>query len=203
MKYLVGIDEVGRGPLAGPVCIGLCKFLKKNQRKIWKIIKDVKDSKKLSESERHLWLRQMKDLRGAGVISYHTSFVSHKIIDERGIAFAIRLATKRTIAKARLTPNNCEILLDGSIYAPKEFKNQKTIIKGDEKEPIIALASIVAKVRRDNRMKKLAKTYPGYGFEIHKGYGTKSHILALQKLGPSDIHRRSFITRLPNVNLAG
>lgn len=194
--WLVGIDEVGRGPLAGPVCIGLCKFLKKNQRKIWKIIKDVKDSKKLSETERHLWLRQMKALRSAGMISYYTSFVSHKIIDEKGIAFAIRLAIKRTIAKAKLKPKNCQILLDGSIYAPKEFTEQKTIIKGDEKEPLIALASIVAKVRRDNRMKKLAKKYSGYGFEIHKGYGTKSHINALKKLGPCDIHRRTFIGKI-------
>ena len=193
MKWLVGIDEVGRGPLAGPVCIGLCMAKTPDYKKIWKIIKNVKDSKKLSEGERHLWLRQIKDLSSIGALSYHTSFVSHKIIDRKGIAYAVRLAIKRTIKKAELNPKNCEIRLDGSIYAPKEFKNQKTIIKGDEKEPIIALASIVAKVRRDNRMKKLAKKYPGYGFEIHKGYGTKSHIKALKKLGPSDIHRQTFI----------
>ncbi|HEY9584070.1 MAG TPA: ribonuclease HII, partial [Candidatus Paceibacterota bacterium] len=128
--------------------------------------------------------------------SYYTSFVSHKIIDRQGIAYAIRLAIKRTIKKAGLRPDNCEIRLDGSIYASKEFKNQKTIIKGDEKEPIIALASIIAKVRRDNRMKRLAKKYSGYGFEIHKGYGTKNHIKAVKKLGPSEIHRRTFISKI-------
>jgi ribonuclease HII len=194
--WLIGIDEVGRGPLAGPVCIGLCKFPAGKRRKIWKIIEGVKDSKKLSEAERHFWSRQMKALSTAGMISYHTSFVSHAIIDRKGIAKAVRLAIKRTIKKAELEPKKCEILLDGSLRAPKEFKNQKTIIKGDEKEPIIALASIVAKVRRDNRMKKLAKKYPGYGFEIHKGYGTKEHIRALKKLGPSDIHRQSFIAKI-------
>lgn len=196
MKYIVGIDEVGRGPLAGPVCIGLCVAPAQKSHVIWKILKGVKDSKKLSEVERHLWLSQMNDLQNAGAISYFTSFVSNSIIDRKGIAYAVRLAIKRTIEKAKLDPKNCEIRLDGSIYAPKEFLNQKTIIKGDEKEPIIALASIVAKVRRDNRMKRLAKKYPGYGFEIHKGYGTNKHIKALKKYGPSDIHRRSFIAKI-------
>ncbi len=196
MKYFVGIDEVGRGPLAGPVCIGLCILPKNKLKAVWSIIKDVKDSKQLSEIERNLWLRKMKDLRNAGAIDYYVSFVSHKIIDRNGIAGAIRLAIKKTITKAKLKTNYCEIFLDGSLYAPKEFKNQKTIIKGDEKVPIIALASIVAKVRRDERMKKLAKKYPGYDFEINKGYGTKNHIKALKKLGPSGIHRRSFISKI-------
>ena len=196
MRWIVGIDEVGRGPLAGPVCVGLCKAPAKKNHKVWKIIKNVKDSKQLSEEARHFWVKRMKDLASAGFISYYTSFVSHKIIDDRGIAYAIKLAIKRTIKKAKLNPENCEIRLDGSIYAPKEFKNQKTIIKGDEKEPIIALASIVAKVRRDNRMKKLAKKYPGYNFEIHKGYGTKKHIKALKKLGLTDIHRKSFTAKI-------
>ena len=192
MKFIVGIDEVGRGPLAGPVCIGLCMAKTPDYKKIWKIIRDVKDSKKLSEGERHLWLRQIKDLSNIGMISYDTSFVSHAIIDRKGIAYAVRLAIKRTIKKAELNPKNCEIRLDGSIYAPKEFKNQKTIIKGDEKDVFIACASIVAKVSRDNLMCKLALKYPQYNFETHKGYGTLLHRHLIKKLGLSEIHRKSF-----------
>lgn len=202
MKWLIGIDEVGRGPLAGPVCIGLCMAPKTKNNRIWKIIEGVKDSKKLTSPERRFWLKQLKILSYTGAISYHTSFVSHKIIDRRGIAYALQLAIKRTIKKARLNPKNCEIRLDGSIYAPKEFKNQKTIIKGDEREPIIAVASIVAKVRRDSYLEKLSKKYPDYGFEIHKGYGTKKHIEALKKFGSSDIHRQSFIAKIMALNKA-
>jgi ribonuclease HII len=88
------------------------------------------------------------------------------------------------------------ILLDGSLYAPKEFKKQKTIIKGDEKEPAIGLASIVAKVTRDRYMLKMAGKHPLYGFENHVGYGTKKHYLAIKKHGMTDIHRKSFLKRV-------
>lgn len=196
MRYIVGIDEVGRGPLAGPVCVGLCLTETSNYRKIWKIIKDIKDSKKLSEGERYLWLRDIKTLSDTGMISYYTAFISNKIIDKKGIAYSIRSAIKKLIKKAKLNPKNCEVRLDGSLYMPKEFKNQKTIIKGDEKEPIIAIASIVAKIQRDELMKKLARKYPDYGFEIHKGYGTKNHIKMIKKLGPSPVHRKTFISKI-------
>jgi ribonuclease HII len=83
--------------------------------------------------------------------------------------------------------------LDGGLYAPEEFYHQETLIKGDEREPVIALASIVAKVHRDRLMERMADQYPGYGFDMHKGYGTNEHYKALRKLGPSPLHRLSFI----------
>jgi ribonuclease HII len=98
------------------------------------------------------------------------------------------------LAKQKALSLQSNILLDGALKAPDRFVFQKTIIKGDEKEPLIACASIVAKVTRDRLMKKLAKKYPGYAFEIHKGYGTKKHREFIQKLGLSKIHRKSFIS---------
>lgn len=193
MKWLVGIDEVGRGPLAGPVTLGLFMTSSNKKLPIWKILKKAKDSKALSEKQRNEWFKKIKILAKGGEIKFFTSSVGNKIIDKIGIAGAVRLAIKRVVKKTELKPTNCEILLDGSLRAPSKFKNQKTIIKGDEKKPIIALASIVAKVRRDKRMRKLAKIYPRYHFEENVGYGTAEHIKALKKWGFSTIHRRSFI----------
>ena len=95
-----------------------------------------------------------------------------------------------------MDPQTCLVLLDGGLKAPREFIYQKTIIKGDEKELSISLASIAAKVTRDAYMTKLAKKYPAYGFEIHKGYGTKKHREAIKKHGPSEVHRMSFLGRI-------
>jgi len=93
----------------------------------------------------------------------------------------------------KINPKKCKVLLDGGLKAPEEYIDQKTIIKGDEKKMIIALASIYAKVMRDRKMVKFGKEYPEYGFEIHKGYGTKKHYEAIGKYGLSNIHRRSYI----------
>nr|MCX6701824.1 ribonuclease HII [Candidatus Zambryskibacteria bacterium] len=202
MKYIVGIDEVGRGPLAGPVtiCVIACDIklytkLKKNRQ----LPPLGKDSKKLSQFNRQKYARTLKaiiqglplDKKYIG-LAYVVVNVSNKIIDEKGISFAIKKAISQGIKKLRLNPKNCQILLDGGLKAPKEFKKQKTIIKGDEREKIIAWASILAKVTRDALMCRLAKKYSQYGFEIHKGYGTLNHRKYIKKYGLSNIHRKSF-----------
>lgn len=190
--FRIGIDEVGRGPLAGPVAVCAlmacahfdpCRF------------KDVRDSKKLSELQRNEWYKIIRSERKRGALKFSTAFVSHTFIDAYGISFALKTAVKRALSRLKAAPGKCKILLDGSLYAPKEFKNQKTIIKGDETVLLISLASIVAKVERDRRMKIFAKKIPQYGFEVHKGYGTAFHRECLAKFGPSPIHRLSFLSR--------
>jgi len=187
-KFIIGIDEVGRGPLAGPVAVGaVCAT-----RKIFRQFRMIKESKQLSERQREEWCGRIS--RSVGdELRFAVSFVSPSIIDQKGITFAIRLALSRSLAKLHVPPNACEVLLDGGLYAPKKYRRQETIIHGDARETVIAMASVVAKVLRDRRMVQLHKKYPEYGFAAHKGYGTKAHYRALQKHGPSAIHRKSFL----------
>ena len=119
--------------------------------------------------------------------------VHAETIDQKGITHAIRLSIKRCLKRCKVDPRVTRVLLDGSLKAPEEFMYQETIIKGDQKEKVISLASIMAKVTRDQWMKKEALKYPEYGFEIHKGYGTKKHRENIKKKGLSPIHRKSFL----------
>lgn len=198
-KFLIGIDEVGRGPIAGPVAVGALVFLDK---KASKFLFGARDSKKISESKREEWYLKILEAKKMGLIDFKVSFSSNKIIDKKGITFAIKNCLKRSISQLKdndskkIMPEKCRVLLDGGLKAPPNFKNQETIIKGDDKELVISLASIVAKVTRDRYMKKISKTYSKYGFEIHKGYGTFSHYKALKNIGISDIHRVSFLKGL-------
>jgi len=154
----------------------------------------IKDSKKLSAKQREAWFAEIKKWKTEGKCDFALTYISAKEIDKIGIAPAIKKALEKSLLT--LNPNKkTTILLDGGLKAPKEFINQKTIIKGDEKEVAIALASIVAKVSRDALMKKHAKKYPNYGFEIHKGYGTKKHYEALDKHGFTLLHRATFLKK--------
>lgn len=189
MKGILGIDEAGRGPLAGPVSIGAV-YIQKN-RKI--PLQGLRDSKQLSEEKREEWFRRIQEWQKEGRLQYAVTLVSQGVIDAKGISFAIQKGVASNLQKLRANPKSTEVLLDGSLKAPKEYINQKTIIKGDEKIPVISLASIVAKVTRDRAMKKLGKKYPEYRFEIHKGYGTFAHRKAIQKYGPCPIHRKTFL----------
>jgi ribonuclease HII len=198
MKYVVGIDEVGRGPLAGPVtvCIVMCE---ENTYKILKRNKNLplagKDSKKLREKDREKYEKVLKILAKEKKIFFSVNHVSNKIIDKKGISFCIKHAILLGFKKLKVDPANARVLLDGGLRAPAEFTFQKTIIKGDEKEQIIAWSSILAKVSRDDLMRKIGLKYLGYSFGIHKGYGTKTHRTAIQTLGLSDFHRKSFCTK--------
>lgn len=186
-KYIIGIDEVGRGPIAGPVAV--CALLLP-KRLSWRNFKGLKDSKKLTSRKREIWFSRVCDMRD---ISYAVSFVHQSTIDSRGIMFAIRTALKRSLRKLDVKVKDCLVLLDGGLYAPEEFIYQKTIIKGDEKECAIALASVMAKVIRDKKMVRFSKKYPEYGFNFHKGYGTKMHYECINTYGVCDIHRKSFL----------
>lgn len=198
MKFLVGIDEAGRGPLAGPVAVAAFCIPHTLRHQVSDIFPDgiVRDSKKLTPEARERIFRMLADARRRGSIAYTVSFSSARVIDRRGIVHAITRALTRAIDSLGVAPDECRILLDGGLKAPPEFLSQKTIIKGDEREAVIALASVVAKVSRDRRMRALAKRYPAYGFDLHKGYGTRAHYQKLRTHGLSPVHRRSFLKTL-------
>lgn len=203
-SYIIGIDEVGRGPLAGPVTICALliptgfvhKLLHPREGKL----KGVRDSKQLSAEQRKEWHKKINTERKAGRLNFVLRSARAETIDKKGIATCVRQAIASALKKLgkdhSFKSHQVQILLDGSLYAPAHFKNQKTIIRGDESEPIIALASIVAKVKRDTYMRKMSKLFPAYSFDIHKGYGTSVHRNAIKKHGPCELHRTSFITKI-------
>ncbi len=189
MKATIGIDEVGRGPLAGPVAV--CAFYCKQSLPV----RGIRDSKKLTRAQREMWYAKIKIWQKEGKCDFSVVMVSAKTIDTIGIAPAIRRALSKALLSVAID-TNVTVLLDGGLKAPSEFKKQKTIIKGDESEPAISLASIAAKVTRDRHMTRLAKKFPEYGFDRHVGYGTAAHYSAIKKHGMCDLHRRSFLKRL-------
>ncbi len=191
MKTVVGIDEAGRGPLAGPLCVGCVAV--RSLAKVSKAFPKIRDSKKLSPKQREVWFGEIKQLQNDGALIYTSVFVSARSIDARGMSHALKVGIARALSKISVS-TKARVLLDGGIHAPNEFRNQTTIIKGDEKELPIALASIVAKVTRDAHMILRARQYPKYAFETHKGYGTRRHMQAIRKNGLSPIHRRTFCT---------
>ncbi len=193
MKYLIGIDEVGRGPIAGPVAVGAFIFLTKEASRFFK---GVKESKQLSETKREEWFTKIQEAHKQGLINFAVTFQSEKVIDTKGISFAIKKSLATSLAKLEIDPAKAEVLLDGGLKAPPEYTNQKTIIKGDAKETVIALASICAKVLRDRKMVKYSKKYKEYSFEINKGYGTRGHYEAIKRFGMAALHRRSFCKRI-------
>jgi len=186
-KFLVGIDEVGRGALAGPIVIGAAAGFWNRENK--KLLKGIRDSKKLTPKQREEWFRKLK----MGNLALATVSISNKLIDKKGISWTLKIGAARIFKKIKKKPDL--VLLDGGLKAPKQYK-QKTIIKGDDKIPLISAASIYAKVRRDRLMVKLDGKYP-YGFKDHKGYGTKKHYQNIRKNGLSRLHRRSFLKFYP------
>lgn len=191
--HIVGIDEAGRGPLAGPVAVGGVRIKEGFEKKFFK---GIRDSKQLSAEERELWFSLAQEAKRRGELDFAVSLVSERIIDKRGIAYAIRLGIKRVLASLDISYTESQIFLDGGISAPEEFVHQVTVIRGDEKIPIVSLASICAKVVRDRRMVRLAKKFPEYNFDTHKGYATRMHREALKKHGPIELHRKSFLKNL-------
>ena len=187
---MLGVDEAGRGPLAGPVAVGVVAVPEGFD--VAREFIDVADSKKLSEKRREKMFTLLEERAKAGDVRFTVEFESAETIDIEGIATAVRRALWRGVNA--LAPDSAlvHILLDGALRAPPEYA-QETIINGDELIPIISLASIAAKVTRDRLMVEFATKYPLYGFEKHKGYGTSFHYEMLKEYGLCDIHRRSFI----------
>jgi ribonuclease HII len=189
IEWIIGIDEAGRGPIAGPVSVGGVLIPADFDAAF---CVGIKDSKQLSAQLREEWFAKMHDHPSVHI---SVSLVGPDHIDKRGIVHAIKTAMRRVLTDLSedIDPTTILVLLDGSLYAPRIYVHQETIIKGDEKVPVISMASIAAKVTRDRHMVKLAKKYPEYRFDKHKGYGTENHYKMLQEHGPSKMHRSSFI----------
>ncbi|MEK9131327.1 MAG: ribonuclease HII [Patescibacteria group bacterium] len=200
IRYIVGIDEVGRGPIAGPVAVGACSVPADFD---FSFCRGIRDSKKLTARGREEWEKKIMYAQEEGKLLYAVAFVSSKAIDTKGLSYAIKKALATSLRKVTTDPKYTQVLLDGGLKAPAEFIYQKTIVKGDEKEPVISLASIVAKVTRDRHMVKLSKQYPHYDFHVHKGYGTRAHYQKLKRYGLSPEHRRSFLKGLKDVDKSG
>lgn len=190
--YVIGVDEAGRGPLAGPVSVGIACV---SPQFDWNLLSGVNDSKQLTERKREEIYTRTRELSQAGLLEYSVSLVSARVIDRIGITAAVRLGIKRCFDRLAKDPSTVSVKLDGLLKAPSEYMLQETIVKGDQKEKVIGLASIMAKVTRDRYMVRKGKEFPLYGFEVHKGYGTQKHITAIKQYGVSDFHRRSFTLR--------
>ncbi len=180
--WICGIDEAGRGPLAGPVAAGAAILPKDCQ------ILYLNDSKKLSESRREELFLEIQEK----AIAWSVGIVGPERIDEINILQATYEAMRQAIAKLDPAP---QVLLNDAVTIPGMMIPQVPIIKGDAKSVSIAAASILAKVTRDHMMEEYDKEYPEYGFAKHKGYGTQAHIAAIKEFGPTPIHRRTFITK--------
>ena len=187
---MLGVDEAGRGPLAGPVAVGVVAVPEGFDVALE--FPGVADSKKLSEKKREKIFEMLETRVAQGDTRFVVEFESSETIDREGIVTAVRHALSRGVNV--LAPDSAlvRVQLDGALRAPPEYA-QETIINGDELIPIISLASIAAKVKRDRLMTELALRYPLYGFEKHKGYGTRAHYEMLKEHGPCAIHRRSFL----------
>ena len=184
--YICGIDEAGRGPLAGPVVAAAAVLPKDCQ------IFYLNDSKKLSEKKRDLLFDEIKEK----AVAYGIGIVSPQVIDEINILQATYEAMRQAISQLNVIP---EILLNDAVTIPGVDIIQVPIVKGDAKSVSIAAASILAKVTRDRMMMEYDQIYPEYGFAKHKGYGTAAHIAALKEYGPCPIHRRTFIKKFVTV----
>lgn len=182
-RLIAGIDEVGRGPLAGPVAAAAVMA----GRGVRFPHGRIRDSKQLSAKQREEIFEQ---IRQAPEIEWRLCFVWPKIIDRMNIFAATQAAWRGALNKLSRPPNF--LFLDGNAALPRIKIEQKAVVKGDEKILLLAVASIMAKVSRDRLMDKLAEKFPQYGFERHKGYGTKEHLEKLTKYGPCELHRKSF-----------
>ena len=190
---MVGIDEAGRGPLAGPVAVGVVCVPKGFN---WRLLPGVGDSKQISPKNRSAIFRGARALKRQGKLDFAVSLVAASIIDRDGITRSVAIGIERGMARLKLRAAEVEVQLDGLLTAPVRFKRQRTIVGGDAKMKIIGLASILAKVTRDAYMVRIARYHPNYGLDLHKGYGTKMHRDVIKRYGPSKIHRRTFLRKI-------
>src|SRR3989344_3696555 len=190
MRFVLGVDETGRGTLSGPVAVGIVAVPERFH--ISREFPMLADSKQMTPLGRERLFKLMRTRMREGDLKFCVRFTSAARVDAWGISRAVASATSRGVRQLAPDSEGVRIYLDGLLKAPEEY-DQQTVIGGDEAVPVIALASIAAKVVRDRLMVRMAKLFPNYGFEIHKGYGTKLHYQALKEHGPCGIHRRSFL----------
>jgi ribonuclease HII len=183
VKFVAGVDEAGRGALAGPVFAGV--IVLPADPGVAQVLYGVRDSKQMTASEREYWAVRLRTVGSAWAVG----FATHQEIDEIGIVPATRCAISRAIERLVVCPQH---LLIDYLDIPGIAIPQTCLVKGDRRALSIAAASVLAKTARDEQMRLLDPRYPEYGFARHKGYGTRAHRDALQALGPSPIHRKSF-----------
>lgn len=194
-SYIIGVDEAGRGPLAGPVAVGVvCVPVDFS----WELVPGVNDSKKISEIKRERIFTRANELKSEGVIQYHVALVPAKYINDHGIVKAVEKGIGECFDTLCVEPSVCDVRLDGLLRAPERYTNQRTIVGGDACDLAIGLASILAKVTRDAHLIELHNQYPMYGFDAHKGYGTKAHREMIQKHGMCAEHRVVYCKNVTN-----
>jgi ribonuclease HII len=195
MRYLIGIDEAGRGALAGPVSVGAVLIPTDfDWESVYSLITlrgavRLRDSKQLSPQKRSILFEHMRE---HSAIRWAAGAMPAEYVDSHGIVAAIQESLNSAIAALDADSSNTQVLLDAGLRAP-DIWQQEAFVKGDTKFPAIALASIVAKVTRDRYMEKSAEEYADYGFEVHKGYGTAIHQQAIRRFGLCPLHRRTFV----------
>ncbi len=200
IQYYIGIDEVGRGPIAGPVMVGAFMVPVKNYSKFLRMVHQlgITDSKKLTAKKREHISKVLCDGTAKGLWYFHIAMSSVTVIDKQGIVAGITKAIQKSIDSVMhyycADYTEVSVFLDGGLKAPVHYVYQETVIKGDAKIPVISAASVLAKVHRDRYMEILDKKYGSkYDWGNNKGYGTKNHYLALKKYRLSDMHRKSFL----------
>ena len=199
VRWQIGIDEAGRGALAGPVCVGAVLYpLDFDWRNVFALITKrgepkLRDSKQLSAQQRGILFEYIAN---SSRLRHASALVSAESIDAIGIVNAAYEAAAIAIAQLGVEPHEASVLLDAGLRAPQKWR-QQSFVRGDETIPAISLASIVAKVTRDRHMEELGLEHTPYGFEGHKGYGTQAHMLAIRKFGMLPfIHRKTFLSSL-------
>lgn len=197
-RYVIGIDEAGRGPIAGPVAVGAVLIPTSLVTPT-----EFRDSKKLAQHKREFAFMGMQEQMEEGALRFSVAMTGPARIDAAGINTAIAEAIDRALKRLEVNPRECLVMLDGGLRAPKRFPHQVTIVRGDQKEYAIALASIAAKVQRDEKMRRISFEMPEYGFDGHKGYGTHEHYQCIRKHGLSIWHRKSFLKELAAKELVG
>lgn len=188
-KIIVGIDEVGRGPVAGPASVGIVVNCARSDLAQF----GARDSKAMTARARERVYEAALKARDEGSINFIVVHTPASEVDQKGIVAAIAGAIAAGLATLQVDPLTTEILLDGSLAAPPEF-SQQSFVRGDSLHPIISLASVVAKVERDRLMSgPIHDAYPQYDFAAHKGYGTGAHLARIRTHGPCPEHRRTFL----------
>lgn len=198
MQWLIGIDEAGRGALAGPVSVGAVLYPDDlDWKEAFSLVTrrgkpKLRDSKQLTAQQRDVLFEY---ITAHGRLRHASAFVDAKTIDKIGIVNAANEAAAVAIEQLRIRPSRVSVLLDAGLRVPEKW-SQESFVRGDETIPAISFASIIAKVTRDRYMEELASTHGAYHFEEHKGYGTADHRRAIRSSGLSELHRASFCSRL-------